>query len=108
MKILLLLTAILLCNTLAFGQDGEKKMPLQKRIGAEKILLTEKYENALQKCRERTRKKTKESCLEQKKNEFVNILADLEQDPKAYFAAQERNEKTEKDLQEINSRRPRQ
>jgi len=108
MKILLLLTALLLCNTAAFGQGGEAKMSLQKRVSTEKILLTEKYQSALQKCRERTRKKAKESCLEQKKNEFGRIFAELEQDPRAYFAAQERNEKTEKDLQEINSRQPRQ
>lgn len=108
MKILLLLTALLLCNTLAFGQGGETKMPLQKRISAEKILLAQKYESALQKCRERTRKRAKESCLDQKKNEFGKIFAELEQDPQAYFAAQERNMKTEKDLQELDSRRPRQ
>ena len=108
MKILLLLTALLLCNTPAFGQGGEAKMPLQKRISAEKILLAEKYENALQQCRERTRKRAKERCLDQKKNEFGKSFADLKQDPRAYFAAQERNTLDEKALQERNERKPRQ
>ena len=108
MKILLLLTTLLLCNSLAFGQVGDPKMPLQKRVSAEKVLLAEKYESALQKCRERTKKRAKESCLEQKKNEFGKSFADLEQDPKAYFAAQERNTLDEKALQERNERRPRQ
>ena len=108
MKILLLLTALLLCNTPVFGQGGEAKMTLQKRISAEKILLAEKYEKALQQCRERTRKRAKESCLEQKKKEFGKIFANLEQDPRAYFAAQERSALDEKALQEINKRSPRQ
>lgn len=105
MKIVLL-AALLLCSSPAFGQDGDKKMPLQKRISAEKILLTEKYGTARQKCRERTGKRAKESCLEQKKNELVKTLAALEQDPRAYFAAAERNEKIEKNLRETS--RPRQ
>lgn len=108
MKIRMLVTALLLCCTPALGQSGEKKLPLQKRISAEKVILAEKYQSALQKCRERTRKKAKESCLEQKKNEYGQIFAKLEQDPRGYFAAQERNEKTEKDLQEVDPRRPRQ
>ncbi len=102
MKIILLLAALLLCCTPAFGR-GKEKLPLAQRISDEKLILAEKYQQGSQKCRERSRKRAKESCFEQKKKEFLQNVADLENNPRAYFTAKEKNSLDRKTLQELKS-----
>lgn len=108
MKRTILLTALLLCGAPAFARGGDPKLPFDKQVSAEKLILTERYRSALEQCRERSRKKAKETCIAQKRNEFGRLIADLEGDPRGYFAAKERNAKTGKELQEADFPRPRQ
>lgn len=103
MKTILLLTALLLCCTPAFGK-GQEKLPPAQRISAEKLILAEKYRNAAKKCREHDRKRSKDNCLEQRKEEFLRSIGDLERNPGAYFSAQEKNVLDKKALQERTPR----
>lgn len=96
MKKAILLTALLLCSTAVPGHTGDRPLPLQKKISVEKLILAENYESALQNCRARPKKSARHSCIEQKKELFGKAFADLEQDPRGYFAAKERNATTEK------------
>lgn len=100
MKKVILLTALFLCCTPVPGQTDGRAMPLQQKISIEKLILAENYESALQKCRARQKKSARKSCIKQKKELFGRAIQDLEQNPRAYFATQERNAKTDKTLQE--------
>lgn len=100
MKKAILLIALFLCCTPVPGRAEDRPLPLHKKISVEKLILAENYESALQKCRARSKKSAKHSCIEQKKALFGKAFADLEQNPKAYFAAKERNATTEKSLQQ--------
>lgn len=96
MKKAILLTALFLCTTPVPGHTGDRPMPLQKKVSFEKLILAENYKNALQNCRERPKKSARQSCIEQNKELFGKAFADLEQDPRGYFAAKERNITIEK------------
>lgn len=91
MRKAILPTALLLCCTAVPGHTDDRPLPLQKRISVEKLILAENYESALQNCRARPKKSARHSCIEHKKEVFATAFADLEQDPKGYFAAKERN-----------------
>lgn len=102
-KIMLPLLVVLLCASAAFGR-GEENLPLAKRVSAEKLLLVEQYHKASQKCRENDRKRMKDLCLDQKKQDFLQHVAELEANPRAYFAAQEQKNLDEKAMKERTRR----
>lgn len=102
MKTVILLTALLLCCSPTPGRTDGRPIPLHTKVNIEKLRLTENYQSALLKCRERSSKHARQVCKEKNKRLFSETVEDLERNPAAYFAARERNAIPEKSLQESN------
>lgn len=100
MKKMILLIVLILCFVPCLSQSGNTALPLPKRIMAEKQLLAENYEKALQMCRKRPKKSSRHTCIEQKKESFGNTFEALDRDPITYFANQDRNTQNGKNVQE--------
>jgi len=100
MKMLVAGITIMLCCLAGKVDANDNSLPLAKRVSIEKLLLTEKYQAAVQKCREHKRKSARHSCNEQEKERILKAIEELEDDPKAYFIAKESKSLDEKDLQE--------
>jgi hypothetical protein len=96
MKTVILLTVLLLCCSPTPGRTDGQPLPLSTKVSIEKLTLTENYQSAMLKCRERSSKSARQVCKEQKIRLYNKAVEDLERDPAAYFAARERNARTEK------------
>jgi hypothetical protein len=89
MKIVLTLAALLLYGMAGFAYAAGGALPLKARISEEKMALVEDYQKALQRCRSHATKASRDSCSDRQKESVVKAIKDLEQDPKAYFAAKD-------------------
>lgn len=100
MKIICTITVFLLCCVAGAAQASDAKLPLDKRISMEKLLLIEEYQSDLLKCRAHTRKAAKNTCIKRKKTLLTTSLEDLQQNPRAYFISKDQLYRDEKTLQE--------
>ena len=100
MKTLFPLTVFFLVCLAGAAQADDTGLPLDKRISIEKLLLMEGYQMSLQTCYEQPRKAAKNSCIARKKDRLTKTIEDLENDPKAYFNAKERQHHDGKTVQE--------
>ncbi|MBU1566294.1 MAG: hypothetical protein KJ630_11805 [Proteobacteria bacterium] len=91
MRIIFILTIFSFFFLGSTTHASNAKLPLDKRISIERLLLIEEYKIALQTCRERARKAAKDSCIEKKKDLLAKTFDDLQYDPKAYFTRKDGN-----------------
>ncbi len=89
MKKVMILTVLLLSGMAGFGHAAGGALPLKARISEEKMTLVEDYQKALQRCRTHATKASRDSCSTRQKESVAKALQDLDEDPKAYFAAKE-------------------
>lgn len=99
---------LLLCSLSAETRaDSGGRVPLDKRASLEKLELIEQYQVALKRCREEKKRTDRNTCIERKKDQLKKVLSDLDDNPKAYFTAQERKHQGEQFIQEVKKAGPR-
>ena len=89
MKMICTLSVFVLFCVAGAARAGNDDLPLDKRIALERVRLTEEYQNAASRCREKKIKFAKRSCIGQNRELLNKTLEELEQNPKAYFLAKE-------------------
>ncbi len=95
-----------ICNILLFfclagpAQAADKRLPLDKKISVEKLVLAEEYQADLKQCRKKKRKGALSACVERKKDALATAYEALEQNPRAYFIAKAKQKQDERMLRE--------
>lgn len=87
-----LVTAICIMGFCLSGsvRADDSKLPLNQRISVERLALIEEYQQSLPQCRREKSKSAKDSCIKKRKDRLARTLAEMEENPRAYFIARDK------------------